>query len=77
MILTSVMNGTPEFALCVRNIVLTVEDCRVIGVKHICLFRRVCKDTSVTVLDGWNILPTSFTSFNVFVEISPTITLIL
>ena len=54
---------------------LAAEYCRIIGVKHIGLFYRVCNDPSVTVLDVGNIFLISFTPFYVFVEIRPTFTL--
>jgi len=57
------------------NIALAVEYCRIIGVKRIGLSYRVCKDPFVTVLDGGNIFPISFTPFYVFVEIRPAFTL--
>ena len=37
------------------NIALAAEYCRVIRVKRIGLFYRVCNDSSVTVLKGGNI----------------------
>jgi len=52
-----------------KNIALVAEYCRIIGVKRIGLFYRVCNDPFVTVLDGRNIFPISFTPFYVFVEI--------
>jgi len=58
-----------------KNIALAAEYCRVIRVKRIDLFCRVCNDPSVTVLDGGNIFPISFTPFYVFVEITPAFTL--
>jgi len=54
-----------------KNIALAAEYCRIIGVKRIGLFYRVCDDPSVTVLDGGDIFPISVTPFYVFVEIRP------
>jgi len=54
-----------------KVIALAAEYCRIIGVKCIGLFYRVCNDLSITVLDGGNIFPISFASFYVFVEIRP------
>jgi len=58
-----------------KNIALAAEYCRIIGVKRIGLFYRVCNNPSVTVLDGGNIFPISFTPFYIFVEIRPAYTL--
>jgi len=58
-----------------KSIALAAEYCRIIGVKRLGLFYRVCNDPSVTVLDGGNILLISSTPFYVFVEIRPTFTL--
>ena len=58
-----------------KNIALAAEYCRIIGVKHIGLFCRVCNDPFVTVLDGGNVLVISFTPLYVFVEIRPAFTL--
>jgi len=58
-----------------KNIALADEYCRIIGVKSIGLFYRVCNDPSVVVLDGWKIFPISFTPFYVFVEIRTPLTL--
>jgi len=52
-----------------KNIALAAEYCRIIAVKRIGLFYRVCNDPSVTVLDGGDIFLASFTPFYVFVEI--------
>jgi len=52
-----------------KNIALVAEYCRIIEVKRIGLSYRVCDDPSLTVLDGGDIFPISFTSFYVFVEI--------
>ena len=69
----SVVNGSSVFSPCI--IALAAEYCRIIAVKRIGLFYRVCNDQSVRVLDGGNIFLISFTPFNVFVEIRPTFTL--
>jgi hypothetical protein len=58
-----------------KNIALAAKYCRIIGVKCIGLFYRVRNDPSVTVLDGGNIFPISFTPFYVFLEIRPAFTL--
>ena len=58
-----------------KNIALAAEYCRIIGVKLIGLFYRVCNDPSVTVLDGGSIFLISFTPLYVFVEIRPAFTL--
>jgi len=58
-----------------KNIAPAAEYRRIIRVKRIGLFYRVCNDPSVTVLDGGNIFRISFTSFYVFVEIRPAFTL--
>jgi len=58
-----------------KNIAFAAEYCRIIGVKRIDFFYRVCNDPSVAILDGENIFPTSFTPFYVFVEIRPAFTL--
>ena len=50
-----------------KNIALAAEYCRIIRVKRIGLFFRVCNVPSVTVLDGGNIFPISFTPFYIFV----------
>ena len=63
------------FTLYMKNIALAAEYCRIIGVKRIGLFYRVCNDPSVTVLDGRNIFLISFTPFYVFEEIRPAFTL--
>ena len=52
-----------------KNIALAAEYRRIIAVKCIGLFYRVCNDPSVTVLDGGDIFLVSFTPFYVFVEI--------
>jgi len=44
-----------------KNVALAAEYCRIIGVKRIGLFYRVCNDPSVTVLDGGSIFLISFT----------------
>ena len=75
IVLISVVNGTPVFTLYMNNIALAAEYCRVIRVKPIGLSYRVCNDPSVTVLDGGNIFPISFTPFYVFIEIRPAFTL--
>ena len=62
------------FTLYMKNIALAAEYCRIIGVKRIGLFYRVCNDPSVTDLHGGNFLSISFTPFYVFVEIRPTFT---
>jgi hypothetical protein len=58
-----------------KNIALAAEYRRVIRVKLIGLFFRVCSYPSVTVLHGGNIFPISFMPFYIFVEIIPAITL--
>jgi hypothetical protein len=60
-----------------ENIAVAAKYCRIIEVKRIGLFYRVCNDPSVTVLDGVNIFPISFTPFYVFVELRPAFTLFL
>jgi len=57
-----------------KNIALVAEYCRIIAVKCIGLFYRVCDDPSVTVHDGGDIFPISFTPFYLFVEIRPAFT---
>jgi len=69
-------NSGGEWIICVftlhmKNIALAAEYCRIIGVKRVGLFYRVCNHPSATVLDGGNIFLISFTSFYVFVEIRP------
>ena len=54
-----------------KNIALVAEYCRIIGVKRIGLYYRVCDDPSVTVLGGGNIFPISFTPFYIFVDPLP------
>jgi hypothetical protein len=76
IVLISVVNGSSVFfTLYVRNIALAAEYCRIIRVKRIGLFYRVCNEPSVTVLNGGNIFLISFTPFYIFVEISPAFTL--
>ena len=76
IVLISVVNGSPVFfTLYMKNIALAAEYCRIVRVKRIALFYRVCNDPSVTVLDGGNILPISFKPFYVFVEINSAFTL--
>jgi len=58
-----------------KNIALVAEYCRITEVKRSGLSYRVCNDPSVTVLDGGNIFPISFTPFYVFVEIGRAFTL--
>ena len=65
------MNRRCFHPLYMKNIALVAEYCRIIEVKRIGLFYRVCDDPSVTVLDGGDIFPISFTPFYVFVEIRP------
>jgi len=55
------------FTLYIKNTVLAAEYCRIIRVKHIVLFYRVCNNPSVIVVNGGNIFPISFTPFYVFV----------
>ena len=57
-----------------KNIALAAEYWRIVGVKRIGLFYRVCNDPSVAVLDGGNIFLISFTPFYVFLEIRPAFT---
>jgi len=73
-VLISVVSGSPVFTLYMKNIVLAAEYCRIIGVKRIGLFYRVCNNPSVTFLDGGNIFLISFTPFYVFVENRPAFT---
>jgi len=58
-----------------KNIALVAEYCQIIAVKRIGLFYRVCDVPSVTVLDGGDIFPISFTPFLIFVKIGPAFTL--
>jgi len=58
-----------------KNIALVAEYFRIIEVKRIGFFYRDCDDPSVTVLDGGDIFPISFTPFYVFEEIRPAFTL--
>jgi len=58
-----------------KNIALAAAYCRIIRVKRIGLFYRVCNDPSITDLDGGNIFPISFMPFYVFVEIRLAFTL--
>jgi len=57
-----------------KNIAFAAEYYRIIKVKRIELFYRVCNVPSDTVLDGGNIFLISFTPFYVFVEIRPAFT---
>jgi hypothetical protein len=63
------------FTLYMKNIALAAEYRRVIRVRRIGLFYRVCNEPSVTVLDGGNIFPISFMPFYMFVGIRQAITL--
>ena len=58
-----------------KNIALAAEYCRIIRVKSIGLFYRVCNVPSVTVPDGGNTFLIPFMPFYVFVEIRPSFTL--
>ena len=46
-----------------KSIALAAEYCRIIEVKRIGLFYRVCNDLSVTFLDGGNIFSISYKRF--------------
>jgi len=52
-----------------KNIALAAAYCRIITVKCIGLFYRVCNGPSVAVLDGGNIFLISLAPFYVFVKI--------
>jgi len=62
------------FSLYMRNIVLAAEYCRIVEIKSIGLFYRICDNPSITVFDGRNIFPVSFTPFYVSTKLSPAFT---
>ena len=61
------------FTLYMKKIALAAEYCRIIRVKRIGLFYRVCNDPSFTVLDGRNIFFISFTPFYVCLNVKETV----
>ena len=52
-----------------KNIALVAEYFRIIEVKRIGLFYRVCDDPAVTVLDGGDIFPISFTPLSIWLNV--------
>jgi len=64
MILISMANGSAAFSPCTSGIFsLAAEYCRVIVIKRIGLFYRICDDPSIAVFDGRYTFPISFTPF--------------
>ena len=57
------------------NISLAAEYCRVIEIKLIGLFYRICDYPSITFIDGRNNYPISITPFFVSVEHIPAFTI--
>jgi len=59
------------------NITLTAEYRRKVVIKRISLFYRIYVGPTITVFDGRNIFPISFTPFKILVELRPAFTFIV
>jgi hypothetical protein len=61
-------------ALNMLDVTLGAEYRRIIVIKRISLFYRICDEPTMTVFDDRNIFPISFTPFYVLVELRPAFT---
>jgi len=58
------------------NVTLAAEYRRILVIKRICLFYRIYDGPTITVSDGRDIFPKSFTPFYVLVELRPAFNII-